>query len=231
MLAPETAALKRVVLRDDVVGQDAAVAPAADAEPIGVGDSRPDDVVDGRHHVLVVLVPPVGPDRAAVRGSPARRAARVRGDDGVAVRGEHLPLELERGRVLVGGPAVDPQDRGDALPRRRPGRQGQEGVHDGAVATRGRDLLDVAEGDRLQEVVVGVGQPAEGAPGDGGDLRRLMDRRLEHHDLAARGHVEGLHVALALRRCARRSRLRPAPGRGAGCRGPPGGRAPRVRRA
>ena len=219
-------------LRDDVVGEDPAVAPAAHAEAVGVGDARPDHVVDGRHDVLVVLVPPVRPDGAAVGGAAARRAARVGGDHGVAVPGEHLPLELEGGGELVGGAAVDPQDGGHALPRRVTRGQGQEAVHDRPVRARGLEALDAAERDGLQEVVVRAGEAAERAAlRHRRDLGRLLDRALEHDDRAAGRHVERLHVALAGDDALDLPALDAARGRGAGCPGPRGGTARPGRRA
>ena len=77
-------------------------------------------------------------------------------------------------------------------------RQRQEAVHDRPVRARGLEALDAAERDLLQEVVVRAGEAAERtALRHRRDLRRLLDRALEHDDLAAGCHVEGLHVALA----------------------------------
>src|SRR5262245_29591176 len=55
--------LEAWVTRDYLVGQDAAVAVAADAEAVGVRDALLDDVVDSGEHVRGVDVAPVGVDR------------------------------------------------------------------------------------------------------------------------------------------------------------------------
>ena len=56
-------ALEARVARDHLVGQDAAVAVAAEPEPLGIRDAQLHDVVDGREHVGRVLDAPVGVDR------------------------------------------------------------------------------------------------------------------------------------------------------------------------
>lgn len=44
-------------LRDDEVGGNAAIGPAADTEMVGIGDALRDGVIDHGHVVLKVLVP------------------------------------------------------------------------------------------------------------------------------------------------------------------------------
>src|SRR5437773_2392931 len=77
-----------VGLHDHMVGEDAAVGPAAHAEAPGVGDPRADGVVYPRHHVVVVLVAPVGPDGAGECLAIPRGAARIDRHHRVAVRRE-----------------------------------------------------------------------------------------------------------------------------------------------
>src|SRR4029079_15991228 len=59
--------LEAVVAGDKVVSEDAAVAPAADAEARGIGDAHAYDLVDRAVEVDHLLVPPVGEDRLLER--------------------------------------------------------------------------------------------------------------------------------------------------------------------
>jgi hypothetical protein len=70
--------LEAVGLGDHVVGQDAAVGPAADAETLGIGVAAGDGVVDRGHHVFVVLVPPIREDGGRERLALGR-CFRIRG--------------------------------------------------------------------------------------------------------------------------------------------------------
>src|SRR5262249_19057855 len=54
--------LEAVVLRDHVIGQNRPVAPAADSQPLRIGDPLPNSIIHRCQHVLPVLVPPVGID-------------------------------------------------------------------------------------------------------------------------------------------------------------------------
>ena len=213
-------------LRDHHVGEDAAIAPAAHAEAVGIRHAHSHDVVGCRHDVLEVLVSPVRPDRAAVGGAPAGGAPWVRGDHGIAARGEDLPLELEGGRELVGGPAVDPEDGRQPLAANVARGQRQESVHRGAVSARGLESLDTAERERLQQLVVRAGEAAQAASGDGRDLRRLVGRACRARRRRRWGPRRTPARRARPRRGARRCRPRRSPGRGGGGRGPPGGRAP-----
>jgi len=51
-----------VGLRNDEVGGDPAVGPAADGELVWISDTLRDSVVDDGHVVLIVLVAPIGVD-------------------------------------------------------------------------------------------------------------------------------------------------------------------------
>ena len=107
MPAPLIAALKRVVRGDGVVGEDAAVAPAAYAEAVGVGDSLLDGFVDAGEQVDDLLVAPVGEDGLLVGGVAAVAAAVVHVEHCVAFAGEELPLGGEAVAVLAAGASVN----------------------------------------------------------------------------------------------------------------------------
>ena len=62
--APLIAALKRVA-GDHVVGQKAAVAPAANPQSLGIGDTCRNEMIDTGQHVGDLEIAPVGKDGLA----------------------------------------------------------------------------------------------------------------------------------------------------------------------
>ena len=82
-------------LRDDVVRENPAIRPTADAESIGIGYTARDGVVHARHHVLEVLVAPVCPDGLRKLLAVSRRTAGIDRHHGVPVGGKELRLEVE----------------------------------------------------------------------------------------------------------------------------------------
>src|SRR2546426_11633050 len=64
------------------------VRPPAAPQALGIGVPAPHGVVAPRHDVVVILVPPVGPDRPAEILAVTRRAARIHVDHDVAAGGE-----------------------------------------------------------------------------------------------------------------------------------------------
>src|SRR5216684_4312929 len=61
---------------DHVVGENAAVRPAAHSQAFGIGDPLPDRVVHARHDVVVILVAPIREDRLAECLAVSRAARR-----------------------------------------------------------------------------------------------------------------------------------------------------------
>ena len=118
---------------------------AAEAEPFRVGDAHRDDMIDAREHVGRVLDAPVGVDRLCELEAAATAAARVDGDHGVAIRGEHLPVLHELVAELVHRPAVDAQDRRVALAFHVADRLHEKAVDRRAVGALERDFLDRRE--------------------------------------------------------------------------------------
>ena len=118
--------LEAVGLRHDPRGHEPAVAPAHDAEPVGVRDSHGDDGVDPRHEVAIVAAAPVLLVGAPKRRPVAGRAPRVRAQHRVALGGE------DRGRVRAGRP---PCRRAG---RRRRARRGSRGGAGSAFPERTR---------------------------------------------------------------------------------------------
>src|SRR5260370_29127258 len=86
-------------LREERVGRDAPIGPAADAELVGFGDALRDGVVDHGHVVLVVLVAPIRPNRFGVAFAVPGGAAGAWEQDGVAVGSKELREVRELGVV------------------------------------------------------------------------------------------------------------------------------------
>ena len=173
---------------------------------------------------------PVGVDRGLELLAAARAAARIRGDDDVAVGREPLPLVLERVLELADRAAVDPQDGRVLLPRLVVGRLHDEAVDLGAVLALELRLLDRAEPELREPVVVLAREARAGRPSRRRRPRRACvasparmamrpsDARREARDDAAPVHE-------ALDRSARRTGSsrggrpgRPRAGRGSPCR-------------
>ena len=111
--------LEARVARDHLVGQDAAVAVAAERR--GARDRRRPASRRGRRPRARRPCPcrpsrRRSPSRTRSRGPSCRAGWR---DHGIAVRGEHLPVLHELVAELVHRPAVDAQDRRVARARRR----------------------------------------------------------------------------------------------------------------
>ena len=100
-----------MVLGDDGIGEDAAVAPAAHAEAVGIGQPDGDHVIHGGLEIQHLFVAPVGGDRDLVFFAAARAAAVIHIHHHVAVGGEQLALEIEGVGILSVGTAVDAQQR------------------------------------------------------------------------------------------------------------------------
>src|ERR1700687_3962771 len=69
--------LEAVGLADDEIGGDAAVGPAAATEPVRVGETLRDGVIDDAHIVLKILVAPIREDGLCVIQAVAGGAPRV----------------------------------------------------------------------------------------------------------------------------------------------------------
>src|SRR5262245_59304911 len=87
--------LEAIVAGDHVIGQDAAVAPTADAQTIRIGHAHLDDVINARLQVFDFIMTPVGEDRARELLSTTRAAAIVHGQYRVPVRRKELPFQTE----------------------------------------------------------------------------------------------------------------------------------------
>src|SRR5262245_21356976 len=92
---------------DRVVRHHAAVAPAEDAEALGIGDTPGHEGVHGCQHVLHLPVPPIAEYRAREFETAPGAAAVVRLDHDVASPREGLRPDVEFVLVLSGGTTVD----------------------------------------------------------------------------------------------------------------------------
>src|SRR3989442_7278107 len=118
------------------------------------------------------------------------------------MRGEHLPFEVETGRVLTDRAAVDAQNRRqlDSIPRRRVGRAREIRVDHRAVGALRLEALDRSERDLREKRVVHVRELLR--IGDRAIhqeyLARLLETALEDRNVAGLCHVEGVDVVLAI---------------------------------
>src|SRR5213080_1278228 len=105
-------------LSNNEIRRDAAIGPPTHAEPVGVGNALGNGVVHHCHVVLIIPVAPVGIDCGAEFLAVARRAARIREQNRVAVGGIQLSQMVEGGSVLAHRSAVRIQQCRDFLSRR-----------------------------------------------------------------------------------------------------------------
>src|SRR5690606_34231943 len=108
---PHDCRLEAGGLTHDPGGHVAAPAPAADAQPLRIGDATLDQVVDPGHDVPVLAATDITEERVRVLRTAAGAAARVGHEDGVASPGQGMRPLVPRGGELVGPkpgrPAVD----------------------------------------------------------------------------------------------------------------------------
>src|SRR6266478_6645333 len=102
--------LEHIGLRDRPLGHISTVRPSTDAEPLGIGNTTFDQVVDPGHHVSVIAAAPIAAIHLDEFLSVTARAANVGIEDGVAVSRKELPPGFDR--VLPGtrGAAMDQGD-------------------------------------------------------------------------------------------------------------------------
>ena len=152
-------------LRDDEVGGDASVGPAADAELVGVGDSLLNGVIDHGHVVLEVLVAPIGEDGFAEVLAVTGGTARIGKEDGVALGGVKLG---KMGEFSVVGPlraAVGDEKRRVFLARDVIEGFVEVAGDGGAVFAFEVDVIAVGELELGEEGVVDMGDLGELPPG------------------------------------------------------------------
>src|SRR5207247_4739760 len=117
--------------RDHVVRQDSAVAPAADAEAVGIGHAGLYDEIQRALEIFDLVVPPVGPDGARIFLPAPSAAAIVHVEHRVAVSREELPLSAEAVRVLSVRAAMYAQQQGNLGARNVPDGFREQPVHFG----------------------------------------------------------------------------------------------------
>ena len=177
--------LEAAVGRDRVVGEDPAVAPAADPEPVRIRDADLLHVIHRAEQIDDFLVAPVGEDRLLVGAAPPVAATVVHRHDDVAVGRKQLPLEAERVLVLAVRAAVDAQQRRVFLPLRCRSR----GLTISPCTSVPSLLVDVNSSvvpsrSFDSHVVVLVRQPAQLAVLERRDLRQLGVRGRQDRERA-----------------------------------------------
>src|SRR5690606_6783119 len=133
---------------------DAAVAPAAEAEAVRVGDTLLDHVVRAGQQVDDAGFGPVGEQRFFPLPPAPGAAAVVRREHDVAGAREELPLEVELVGILAVRAAVDAQERRVAPAGLITNGLVEHGVHLVAVLRRVSDAAYVPEFNAGHELVV-----------------------------------------------------------------------------
>src|SRR5215213_817574 len=133
------------VTGDQVVSEDAAVTPATDTEPIRIGNTHLDHVIDAGEQILHFIVAPIGKDRARELLPPTGAAAVVHGKDGVTVRRKKLTLGAEGVLVLPVWTTVNSEQQRNFRSLDVTKRVSEKGADLRAVFTRKPDLLRDAE--------------------------------------------------------------------------------------
>jgi hypothetical protein len=178
--------LEARVAGDHVVGREAAVAPAADPQAIGIGDALRDGVIGGGQDIVDLESSPVGEDRLLELRPAPGAAAVVHVDDRVTVCGEDLPLEGKGMCVLGGGATVNPEQRGIAPAADVSDRTGEQRVDLRAVLAAEGEVLGGLKLKLRQQRVVMRGQRAQRPSLDRVQLTRL-GRGAGRHDDPPRG--------------------------------------------
>ena len=119
--------------RDHVVGQNGAVAPSANAQPLRIGDAHLDDLIDAGFQILHFIVSPIGEDGARKLLPASRAAAIIHRQHRVSVGREPLLLGAERMRVLPVRSAMNAQQQRNLRARSISNRLSQQAVNLRAV--------------------------------------------------------------------------------------------------
>src|SRR5262249_30409955 len=92
---------------DGVIGEDAAVAPAADTEAVGISVALLDGFVDAGEQVFDFMMTPVGEDSLRIVASAAPASPRSGVGHGESPNRAELALKGEAVRVLSVGSSVN----------------------------------------------------------------------------------------------------------------------------
>ncbi len=174
-------------LPDRPGGHEAALAPAPDAEAVGVGDPLRDQPVEPGDDVPPILQPDRARDGGGEADAVAHPAARVRQEDRVARRRQPLPrgrpTELEAvGEAAVGAAVDDRDQREGAVLAALAGRQDQQPVERQPVGgDPGEPFLPAPRDGPQRRLHVGHAlQRPRRRPGP--DLGRLVGRAVDAGD-------------------------------------------------
>nr|WP_279581435.1 hypothetical protein [Fodinicola feengrottensis] len=146
---------KPIGLPDGPGGHEPAVAPAGDAQPIGVSDALRDEQVDAGQDVGPLLLTDPASDAGRELVTVALAAARIGQEHRVSSSGQPLRAGVPEQLQAIGVPAVgasvhDRDERGRAVRHGFPDRQYEQAIQIEAVGgTVGQRSLG-AEGDAVQ---------------------------------------------------------------------------------
>ena len=177
---------------DHVIRQDAAIASSADAELVGVGNTACHDMIDGGKKVFNFQVTPVRDNRLGKIIATATAAAIIDAEHDVALRGEHLPLELPQivtqiVLILAARPAVYPHHGGILFSLLIIRRLDHQAMNFGPVPAVELQLLDRPKADLGHQHIVVPRELAQPLCVERIQFVRRMIVRVQHGRMAGAG--------------------------------------------
>ena len=155
--------LETLIGRNRVVGGNAAVAPAANSQPIRISNALPNRFVNRTKQIHDFEVAPVGVDGLLIRIATTRAASVVDRQHDIAVRRQQLAIEAERVLVLSIRSTVDDEQRWISLSWLESRRLDDQAVHLGAVLALRREVFGRRELQLANDLLVVFGQLAKRA--------------------------------------------------------------------
>ena len=154
-------ALEAWIGRDHIVGQNPAVAPAAHAHAIRIGNAHRDHAFDAGFQVFNFVMAPVRKDRPRVFLAATRAAAIIHRQHRISVRREYLTLDTERMLVLSVWPTVNAQQERDPGSFDITDRVRQQAVNVRAVFALETHLFRLADLKFIHQRIVLMGKRFE----------------------------------------------------------------------
>ncbi len=149
-------ALETICLGDDVVGQDAAIGPATNAEALRVGVTLGYRVIHCGHDVFEVLDAPFCKNRCRKVLPITARATRIRYDHDITIRGEELGIPVKRKIILRDRASVNAEDGRVFLARIVVRWRENESLDLRAVGTGESNVLDSRKPSFIEQAVIGM---------------------------------------------------------------------------
>ena len=139
---------------DHAIGENATVAPSANAQPSFVHTAALDQMVHHPANVADFLVAPITGDGNGVCTAASGAAPIVGSDHRPALGGEQFFLEVEAEGILSGRAAVNAHDERQLRIGRGTGGAPQDTMHHIGIIARRLYFFDVSESDAGQPIIV-----------------------------------------------------------------------------